>query len=589
MKVRLVFVIYFLSSFISIYGNTPTPDQIEQKLDECYTILIEKNPEDAFLCLERLKPEILQSGYGKGIVRFYTQLSEYYLFKGEHQKSLDLISEGLKKHKKLLSEEEKNRFQVLEIRILQELGNDQEVLLRIKDLLPDIQSPRHKAALLSMRAFRYSEMGEYDLAMNDYYSALKIFENQKDTSNTITILNRQGLLNQHLKEYEKALQNYTQALQLAEMIKSKTDLQTTYANLGTYYKQLGRFDDALENYNKSAAIAEVYNNPNDLARILLNTGDVYLQKNDFEKAYANYQKSLVISKEAGIPIGILYNYNSLGMLHTKTKNYKAAKKDFDSALGYARKLNLPALEAEIYHGFYTLFEEKKDFENALFYHIKSDSIKNNLFTEEKQKVIAELEIRYETELKDQKIETIHQAFEKKKAQNRTLIFGLIFLAITAGLFVFFMIYRHKTLRKLYDRNIEFLNAMNFYKITPEKTDERDQLKKVFDRILKLLDTDKVFKDPNLSIKNMAGMAETNEKYVSTAIATYAKMNYSNFINFYRTNEAKELITKNETANLSEIMYDCGFNSRTTFYNAFKKFTGLSPKQFKEMKSIPVEI
>ena len=148
MKVRLVFVFYVFSSFISIYGNTPTPDQIEQKLDECYTILIEKNPEDAFHCLERIKPEILQSGYGKGIVRFYTQLSEYYLFKGEHQKSLDLISEGLKKHEELLSEEEQNRFQVLEIRILQELGNDQEVLQRIQDLLPDIQSPRHKAALL---------------------------------------------------------------------------------------------------------------------------------------------------------------------------------------------------------------------------------------------------------------------------------------------------------------------------------------------------------------------------------------------------------------------------------------------------------
>src|SRR5690606_27015996 len=159
------------------------------------------------------------------------------------------------------------------------------------------------------------------------------------------------------------------------------------------------------------------------------------------------------------------------------------------------------------------------------------------------------------------IEKIHYAFESKKAQNRTLLIGIILVVFVAGFVMFFLIYRNKTLKELYNRNIELLNTVNFYKITPENIDNRDQLKKIFDRLLNLLNNEQIFKDPNLGIKDVAELIKTNEKYISSAVATYAKMNYSNFINFYRISEAKKLINELELANLNEIMYACGFNSR----------------------------
>ncbi len=71
--------------------------------------------------------------------------------------------------------------------------------------------------------------------------------------------------------------------------------------------------------------------------------------------------------------------------------------------------------------------------------------------EEKHKTLSELEIKYETELKDQKIEQINQNLAAKKAQNVLLIVGVILLILIAGFIIFFLVYRNKTLKQLYER------------------------------------------------------------------------------------------------------------------------------------------
>ena len=58
-------------------------------------------------------------------------------------------------------------------------------------------------------------------------------------------------------------------------------------------------------------------------------------------------------------------------------------------------------------------------------------------------------------------------------------------------------------------------------------------------------------------------------------------NFTIFVNEYRINQAKELIVTDKHLKLESIGYACGFNSKSTFYSAFKKITGMTPAQFKE--------
>jgi AraC-like DNA-binding protein len=65
------------------------------------------------------------------------------------------------------------------------------------------------------------------------------------------------------------------------------------------------------------------------------------------------------------------------------------------------------------------------------------------------------------------------------------------------------------------------------------------------------------------------------------------INFNDFINEYRVKAVIDLLKQGEqkTHNLLGISLDCGFNSKTTFNRCFKKYTGLSPKQFAENLNI----
>ena len=60
-------------------------------------------------------------------------------------------------------------------------------------------------------------------------------------------------------------------------------------------------------------------------------------------------------------------------------------------------------------------------------------------------------------------------------------------------------------------------------------------------------------------------------------------NFSDYINKYRVSEAKKLLAdKNfDPYTIVAIGLECGFNSKSTFYTAFKKFTGQTPTQYRE--------
>jgi AraC-like DNA-binding protein len=57
--------------------------------------------------------------------------------------------------------------------------------------------------------------------------------------------------------------------------------------------------------------------------------------------------------------------------------------------------------------------------------------------------------------------------------------------------------------------------------------------------------------------------------------------FAAYINEYRIDRACELIANDRGIKLEEIGYEVGFNSKSTFYTAFKKHRGTTPSLYKE--------
>jgi len=101
------------------------------------------------------------------------------------------------------------------------------------------------------------------------------------------------------------------------------------------------------------------------------------------------------------------------------------------------------------------------------------------------------------------------------------------------------------------------------------------------KIESYLKEEKPFQNPELTLTDVAKKLHTNASIISKAINQGFGLNFNDFINNYRIEAVKQCFENGEhkKSTLLGIAFDCGFNSKATFNRAFKKNTGLSPKDF----------
>jgi len=105
-------------------------------------------------------------------------------------------------------------------------------------------------------------------------------------------------------------------------------------------------------------------------------------------------------------------------------------------------------------------------------------------------------------------------------------------------------------------------------------DRRERLLRKGDAVL-----DRDFTDPGLTMPRLAAAVGCSEHRFSAALNQGRGINFFAYLNERRVREAMKLI-RNGGMSTTDIAYACGYNSRSTFYAAFKSVTGQSPKEWR---------
>lgn len=92
--------------------------------------------------------------------------------------------------------------------------------------------------------------------------------------------------------------------------------------------------------------------------------------------------------------------------------------------------------------------------------------------------------------------------------------------------------------------------------------------------------DKIYRNNTLGLDDLSEHIQQNRYKVSQVINTYFAKNFYTFLNDYRIKEAKYLLASDPGLSVKAIMFEVGFNSKNSFYTAFKKNTGVSPNDFR---------
>lgn len=111
-------------------------------------------------------------------------------------------------------------------------------------------------------------------------------------------------------------------------------------------------------------------------------------------------------------------------------------------------------------------------------------------------------------------------------------------------------------------------------------------KSLMKSVTSLFENSEIYLNPKLTLSEVAQSLDTSPRILSQVVNENKAMNFSEFVNYYRIEKAKELLIspvgKNEK--IVSIAYDSGFGNITSFNLAFKSLTGLTPSKYRVLHS-----
>lgn len=86
-------------------------------------------------------------------------------------------------------------------------------------------------------------------------------------------------------------------------------------------------------------------------------------------------------------------------------------------------------------------------------------------------------------------------------------------------------------------------------------------------------------DKEINLTNTAKHFYTNTSYFSEYFKKYVGVNFTHYVAGLRVKQAIRLMMQNQDLSAIDVAFSCGFNNTSSFYNAFKKITGVNPGEY----------
>lgn len=108
---------------------------------------------------------------------------------------------------------------------------------------------------------------------------------------------------------------------------------------------------------------------------------------------------------------------------------------------------------------------------------------------------------------------------------------------------------------------------------------------ILNELKTVMQKEKPYLNSTLKLPELSTRLELTQNQISQVINDLEGKNFSDFVNSYRIDLARELLLDSSEKRIIEVAYASGFNTKASFNGVFKKFTGMSPSQFKESQLV----
>lgn len=363
--------------------------------------------------------------------------------------------------------------------LLQQIDENtgEEILQKAKNFLHD---KTDTANWLKESFYFYDNQNRYAQAFPFGEDAAMLFQKMSDTANWLEVNHALMVGSVRIGSFEEGLSRAQKAYDMSEAIKDSAELIHYLADLGWIYHDYKQYEKGIGYGKRSLELAfdfsqstprnfydpymiiainfDDWNKPDSalhyhflnlantkklegedtlrLSQLYNNIGNTYRKKSDYKQSLTYLRKALVIELFRNDIYSLATVYNNLGDVSYKMGNHALASEYLSQAINYSRKSNSVEKLLDTYETYYKFYEHTGNLDKAIEYQDKFHQLSDSLFREETSQKIALMEVRFDTEKKEQQIVIQEAQLEEQQAvlqRNRVIIVASIvgFILLTA--------------------------------------------------------------------------------------------------------------------------------------------------------------
>lgn len=289
----------------------------------------------------------------------------------------------------------------------------------------------------------------YSEAVENYYSALHIYEEEKDTAEMIKTYNSLGLTYQKMSDIQSAYRYLNAASEILKKYEDKKLKSYVLNNLGMLKEDTQEHDSALVYYHESLALKQGLQDSAAIAHTLNNISVVLLSKGNYRASLDYCLQSKIIKKAISDTAGLATAFMNIANLYGYLGKMDSVKWYLDRGIPFARASRSPIYLSGFYKNYSELYRYTGKHDSALIYMDSVMITENRVFDEKLASEVAQYQTLYNLEKKELQLE--QQRFEnkllrqkeKQSRQQKILLLVIAVALLIILLLVFLMLRSNK--------------------------------------------------------------------------------------------------------------------------------------------------
>lgn len=295
----------------------------------------------------------------------------------------------------------------------------------------------------------YRQLGKFSEALRYLLEAIRIAEKLGNKDRAAACMIAIGNIYRQKKNYDYGLKYNNDAYKIFVEVKDLEGQALAFNNSGIIYSELKNHDKALEYYHKALKIRDSLGLMLEIGSCYSSIACEYSEMNELTKALLFNNKSLKINEKFGNIRGIAIDRTNIAEVYTKQKKYNDAIVQLSEARILAEEINFKELIKEIYLSLSENYDHIGDYKSGLDFHRKYVDIKDGIFNDRENEIIAEAATKYESEKKDSEIKLLNKDKEVQSVdlKRKSVIIWAAFIGLILVVLLMFYIYRGYRLKK----------------------------------------------------------------------------------------------------------------------------------------------